>query len=155
LLAKPLAFAAAAALATSSILSCHSARHAEASSATNAPAISDAAFLAQVDVGAGLFANRCAGCHGADGSGGRAPAVIGDGTLPAAPRERSRRTQQLNSAADLNSYIAQNMPPNARARARMTPDDTLALVAFLLSSRGVIHTGELTPDNVDALAVSN
>ena len=150
--AKPLAVAAIAAI---TIVGCRSAQHANATIATEAPAVSDAAFLAQAEAGAGLFANRCAGCHGADGSGGRAPAVIGDGTLPAAPRERSRRTQQLNSAADLNTYIAQNMPPNARARAQMTPDDTLSLVAFLLSSRGVIHTGELTPDNVDALAISN
>ena len=91
MIAKPLAVVAVATITTLAVFGCQSAQYAEASSATNTPTVSDAAFLAQVDVGAGLFASRCANCHGADGSGRRAPAVIGEGSLPAAPRERSRR----------------------------------------------------------------
>jgi mono/diheme cytochrome c family protein len=54
------------------------------------------------DQGRAVYATSCAGCHGAQGEGGTAPALIGQNvTFP-----------RFSTAQDLLGYITQRMPAN-------------------------------------------
>src|SRR3546814_4514430 len=60
----------------------------------------------RVSMGERLYAQQCAGCHGADVDGGVGPALRGRALLP-----QSRA--QAPTAADLDIWIRANMPGSA------------------------------------------
>jgi S-disulfanyl-L-cysteine oxidoreductase SoxD len=83
-------------------------------------------------------AKGCAGCHGATGTGGRAPVLL---AKPAAPNvttwDRGRVLPvRAPYATVVWDYINRAMPMNREGT--LTPDEVYALTAFLLSINGVI-----------------
>lgn len=79
--------------------------------------------------GQSVFANRCASCHGADGQGGTAPAVIG----------ASAHLGEYNTAQGLLGYVETNMP--ALNPGSLSHQEYLNIVAYLL-----IQNGDLSAD---------
>ena len=72
----------------------------------------------QVTLGAVLFAEDCADCHGAKGQGideSGVPALVGADALPINPRESNKlRRSQLQTAADV--FYFTHEPPAAEPR---------------------------------------
>jgi S-disulfanyl-L-cysteine oxidoreductase SoxD len=113
--------------------------------------------------GAPIFAQKCAACHGAIGSGGRAPTLIRRQGAPqnaaltnSAPAPRAMAGMQMGPpclqpcVSDANvialhspyatviwDYISRGMPLNKEGT--LTPDEAYALTAFLLYKNGVIQ----------------
>jgi cytochrome c553 len=77
----------------------------------------------QIAAGQKTFANVCARCHGADGSGARAPRLIGldQGALGS-----------FANAEEVSSYVASNMPVSSKPEA-------YAVVAWVLQQNGVAN----------------
>ena len=97
--------------------------------------------------GAPLYAQKCAGCHGATGSGGRAPQLIkSESTTPApgnqppclAPCIRGANVMGIYSpyATTIWDYINRGMPFGKEGS--LKPNEVYALTAFLLYKSGVI-----------------
>jgi S-disulfanyl-L-cysteine oxidoreductase SoxD len=99
--------------------------------------------------GATLYAQKCAACHGATGSGGRAPQLIKtDNTAgpPATGKEppclapciRGANVMGIHSpyATTIWDYINRGMPFGKEGS--LKPDEVYALTAFLLYKNGVI-----------------
>ena len=98
--------------------------------------------------GAPLYAQKCAACHGATGSGGRAPQLIKtDTTAPApggkqppclSPCIRGTNVMGIHSpyATTIWDYINRGMPFGKEGT--LKPDEVYALTAFLLYKNGVI-----------------
>ena len=98
--------------------------------------------------GAPLYAQKCAACHGATGSGGRAPQLIKtDTTAPApggkqppclSPCIRGTNVMGIHSpyATAIWDYINRGMPFGKEGT--LKPDEVYALTAFLLYKNGVI-----------------
>ena len=98
--------------------------------------------------GASLYAQKCAACHGATGSGGRAPQLIKtDATTPAtggkqppclSPCIRGANVMGIHSpyATTIWDYINRGMPFGKEGT--LKPDEGYALTAFLLYKNGVI-----------------
>jgi mono/diheme cytochrome c family protein len=98
--------------------------------------------LTQVEVGQRAYAHACAGCHGDAGEGGRAIALLGEGSLPATRDGRP----DFRTAADLLAWLPVAMPP--RERDRLAPAEYAAIVAFVLEAHGVDLQGQnVTEDN--------
>lgn len=72
------------------------------------------------DLGNTVFGNRCQGCHGAGGQGGRAPALVG----------ASSNISKYTTAKGLLDYIGTAMPKNAPAS--LTADEYRQVVCYLL-----------------------
>ncbi len=91
---------------------------------------------AQVARGGEVYAERCAGCHGASGEGGgRAPRLVGEGALPLEPPSpESARQVRFATAGDVLDWVSANMPPRGGS---LPADDYAAVVAFALSANGV------------------
>ncbi len=89
-----------------------------------APALYTAA---QAQTGAAIFANQCAGCHGADLGGLAGPALTG----PAF--HQMAATRGLNGATLLDA-ISRTMPLTAPGK--LQPEEYAALVAFILQRSG-------------------
>jgi S-disulfanyl-L-cysteine oxidoreductase SoxD len=96
--------------------------------------------------GALLFVQKgCAGCHGAKGSGGRAPTLIkSDGTTKStvpclSPCINDSNVMALHSpfATVIWDYINRGMPLNKEGT--LKADEVYALTAFLLYKNGVIQ----------------
>lgn len=95
--------------------------------------------------GAPLFAQKCAACHGATGSGGPAPMLIkpSSGTKVStpclAPCINEGNVMALHSpyATTLWDYINRGMP--FRQEGTLKPDEVYALTAFILFKNGVIQ----------------
>ena len=79
----------------------------------------------------------CAGCHGADGTGGKAP-VLKARLGPETDTWRRGRVLPVRSpfATTVWDYINRGMPLNREGT--LTPDEVYALTAFLLNINGVI-----------------
>lgn len=99
--------------------------------------------------GAPLFAQKCASCHGATGSGGRAPQLIKYETPPAkeppclSPCIRGATVMGLHSpyATTIWDYINRGMPFSKEGT--LKPDEVYALTAFLLFKNGVIPENQV------------
>jgi S-disulfanyl-L-cysteine oxidoreductase SoxD len=97
--------------------------------------------------GAALFVQKgCAGCHGAKGSGGRAPTLIkSDGStksdLPClSPCINDSNVMALKApfATIIWDYINRGMP--LFKEGSLTPNEVYAITAFLLYKNGVIQS---------------
>ena len=102
--------------------------------------------------GAPLYAQKCASCHGATGSGGRAPELIrSESTTPApgkqppclSPCIRGANVMAIHSpyATTIWDYINRGMPLGAEGT--LKPDEVYALTAFLLYRHDVIKEDEV------------
>jgi hypothetical protein len=97
--------------------------------------------------GAPLYAQKCAACHGATGSGGRAPQLIkSESTTPPpgnqppclSPCIRGANVMAIHSpyATTIWDYINRGMPFGKEGS--LQPNEVYALTAFLLYKNGVI-----------------
>lgn len=92
----------------------------------------------QVARGAELYAAECANCHGANGRGGKSPALVGlaQGALSLAPPKTAKyRKTSFKTAADVRDFMVKTMPPTAPQS--LGPGDAHALLAFLLRENAV------------------
>jgi hypothetical protein len=108
--------------------------------------------------GAELYVRKgCASCHGATGSGGRAPTLIkSDGTSKSSmpclsPCVNDSNAMALHSpfATTIWDYISRGMPINKEGT--LTADEVYALTAFLLFKNGVIPEAQV----LDAQSLPN
>jgi mono/diheme cytochrome c family protein len=97
-------------------------------------------------LGAGIFAQKCAMCHGPHGEGmGPYPQLIGR-TPPAGfvfasdPKAPKTIGNYWPYATTVYDYVHRTMPFNAPGS--LSPDETYSLVAYLLSENGVIPASE-------------
>ena len=103
--------------------------------------------------GAGIYTQKCAACHGANGEGGSAEALVGaepKTTAPFGPEyERWRGTRPdvpftignyWPYATTLFDYLRRAMP--ASAPGSLSSDETYALVAWLLAKNEIITEGD-------------
>jgi S-disulfanyl-L-cysteine oxidoreductase SoxD len=99
--------------------------------------------------GAQLFMQKgCAGCHGASGSGGKAPILIKRDNPPKntpclSPCITDNTVMSLHSpyATVLWDYIHRGMPFGKEGS--LKPDEVYSIVAFLLYKNGVIKEDEV------------
>ncbi len=99
--------------------------------------------------GAQLFADKCAACHGATGSGGPAPMLIKPAIAPKKPLPclspciGPGNVMALHSpyATTIWDYIHRAMPFGQEGT--LKPDEVYALTAFLLYKNGVIKEDDV------------
>ncbi len=90
----------------------------------------------QAQRGGDIFSDSCAGCHGADASGGFGPALVGPGSLG-----------RFATAADVFAFASVNMPRNDPGS--LPTQSYVDIIAWLLDARGIEPSGsELTTDNL-------
>jgi cytochrome c len=95
--------------------------------------------------GAGVYAQKCAVCHGASGEGQATyPKLIGPAAPPgfafaSDPKIPKTIGNYWPYATTLYDYIHRAMPLTAPGS--LTPDQTYAVTAFLLSREGIIPPG--------------
>ena len=94
------------------------------------------------DQGAKLYAQKCAACHGANGSGGLAPAVVVNKDPTATGRQRRVMVAKVPFAPVLWDYINRAMPMKV-GPGTLTPDEVYSLTAFLLYKNDVIKENEV------------
>ena len=101
-------------------------------------------------LGAQVFAQTCARCHGRAGEGSRlGPAVIGPTALPSRPRAGARtRRGSFSTAMDIGMFIKGNMPPGGP---QPPMSDIAATLAWLLHSNGTTPTQTISPSTADAI----
>lgn len=88
----------------------------------------------QVARGQALYGQHCASCHGADGTGESAPAVVGPGVLT-----------RFSNAAEVFAFASEKMPGNAPGT--LSDEDMLAILAFDLHANGIELEAPLAPAN--------
>ena len=99
--------------------------------------------------GAPLYAQKCAACHGATGSGGPAPMLIKRENPPPSsgpclsPCIRDANVMAMHSpyATTIWDYINRGMP--FKQEGTLKPDEVYALTAFLLYKNGVIKEDDV------------
>ncbi len=115
---------------------------------TGTSAADDPAALAraQIERGARLYADNCAGCHGDQGQGSdEVPPVVGPGALPLdPPRGAKFRTTRFRTALDVAQFVVEAMPPPPAEK--LTEDEYWAILAFDLSANGVALSEPVGPD---------
>jgi cytochrome c len=114
-----------------------------APSASSAPSTAQANDDGKLQAmrGAKLYAENCASCHGANGEGTRAPAVVGEDALPLDPRpEQKYRKVQFHTALDVAQFVAKNMPP--KNPGSLEESDYWDILAFDLEANGVPVAGK-------------
>ena len=104
--------------------------------------------------GAPLYAQKCAACHGATGSGGRAPQLIKTDSTAAAGKEppclapciRGANVMAIHSpyATTIWDYINRGMPFGKEGS--LKPDEVYALTAFLLYKNGIIPEDQVVDE---------
>lgn len=108
-------------------------------------------FDQQVELGAMLFAEHCAQCHGDMGQGtDKAPRVVGlsEGALPLdPPPSRQLRKEQFVTVGDVANFVVMNMPANAPGS--LMTDEYLAILAFDLQANGITLDQPLTLELAD------
>lgn len=88
------------------------------------------------EAGAAVFAERCASCHGSEGAGGPADALVGGiGTL-AGPKPLLSVGSFWPYATTLFDYIRRAMPYDSPGS--LTNDEVYALTAHLLERNGIV-----------------
>src|SRR5882762_5012311 len=97
--------------------------------------------------GAPLYAQKCASCHGATGSGGRAPQLIKSESTSGgpclSPCIRGANVMAIHSpyATTIWDYINRGMP--FAKEGSLKADEVYALTAFLLFKNGVIPEDQM------------
>jgi hypothetical protein len=99
--------------------------------------------------GAPIFAQKCAACHGATGSGGPAPNLIKEKGAPTpgmpclVPCITEDNVMSLHSpyATTIWDFINRGMP--LLQERTLKPNEVYALTAFLLFKNGVIHEDDV------------
>jgi hypothetical protein len=99
--------------------------------------------------GAPIFAQKCAACHGATGSGGPAPNLIKEKGAPTpgmpclVPCITEDNVMSLHSpyATTIWDFINRGMP--LLQERTLKPNEVYALTAFLLYKNGVIHEDDV------------
>ena len=92
--------------------------------------------------GAKVYGRGCAGCHGATGTGGRAPVLKGTAASNADTWKRGRILPIRSPfATTVWDYINRAMPLNREGT--LTADEVYALTAFLLYINDVIPEDEI------------
>ena len=86
--------------------------------------------------GAAIYAERCAGCHGSSGEGGRAIELVGDRALLASDAPDRGIAVHWPYAPPLYDYVRRAMPPEAPYS--LGPSETYAVVARLLELNGLV-----------------
>lgn len=122
-------------------------------------------------LGAALYQQNCAGCHGERGkSVSTAPNIMGAGALPVLPAERNPNTlpgagdpetmrlmaltrpagapsrDPFHTAQDLYDYVSRKMPLPAAKSGRLAVEQYWAIINFMLLAHGV----QLPPEGVTA-----
>ena len=121
-----------------------------AKTASTAPA----SVTAQVEHGATVYAANCAECHGKSGEGKKGPRLVGSGAFPLNPRpDQKVRKIAFHTAADVATFVTQNMPPSADARADIEESDYWAVLAFALSANGVKLQAPVGPGNAKSIVL--
>ena len=111
-------------------------------------------FAEQVELGQKLYAENCASCHGASGTGGKAPPVVGlkSGALPLNPPPTAKaRKTQFKTVADIADFVTKNMPPTAPGS--LTPEQYWAILAFDLKANGINLDKKLDASVAQNLAI--
>jgi cytochrome c len=105
--------------------------------------------------GSQLFAANCAKCHGDAGQGSEdAPPLVGKGALPLDPRpDQKLRKAKFHTAMDVASFVTQQMPPKASDRAKLTPEDYWAILAFALNANGVAVKEPVSPGKAASIVL--
>jgi len=87
--------------------------------------------------GGQVFAAHCAACHGATGHGGPFPALVGGDPWGRTDPPKLRTVGNYwPYATTLYDYIRRAMPQNAPGS--LTPDQTYAVIAWLLARNGIV-----------------
>ena len=95
----------------------------------------------QTAVGAKLYAENCASCHGSGGEGtAKVPAVVGKAALPLDAPAGHKRNAKFHTAADIFAWVKANMPPDKPGS--LTDEQYAAILAFDLKANGVDMTGK-------------
>ncbi len=97
-----------------------------------------ATFTEQVALGATLYAEHCAKCHGDNGEGDEGPRVVGlaQGALPLdPPPSRKVRKTRFVTVADVAEFAVANMPP--KKAGTLSTEEYLAVLAFDLKANGI------------------
>lgn len=108
------------------------------SNATVAAEPAPSTFEEQVALGQKLYGERCAGCHGASGEGGKGPRLVGldEGALPLEPRADAKyRKGTFRTVADVAAFVTQNMPPGKGGA--LTGEEYWSVLAFDLKANGI------------------
>ena len=110
--------------------------------------------------GGEVYARKCAACHGANGEGGSAEALVGaepKSSAPFGPAYEQWRSGRADVpftvgnywpyATTIFDYVRRAMP--ASTPGSLTANETYSLVAWLLASNGII--AETAPMNTETL----
>ena len=111
-------------------------------------------FAEQVELGQKTYGEHCASCHGASGTGGKAPPVVGlsKGALPLNPPSTSKyRKTQFKTVADIADFVTKSMPPTAPGS--LSADQYWAILAFDLKANGINLDKKLDPSLAQTLTV--
>lgn len=103
---------------------------------------------AQIERGRKAYVASCAECHGPALAGThRAPALVGEGSLPLEPPAGSGRRNPFLSAADVADYVVEYMPPNGD----LLESDTeyWAILAYMMHFGGYESGVPLGPGNAN------
>jgi mono/diheme cytochrome c family protein len=122
----------------------------EAASATATPAT----FDDQVALGGQLYAANCAGCHGDQGQGGKAPRVVGlkEGALPLDPPAGAKfRKVQFKTVGDVAKWVSAHMPPEKGGS--LTEEQYFAILAFDLKANGINLPAKLDMPTAESLEI--
>jgi cytochrome c len=108
----------------------------------NAPSSANEDGEAQAARGAKLYADKCASCHGADGSGTKdGPPVVGKNALPLDPPAGAKyRKTQFHTALDVAQFVVKAMP--ADNPGSLKEDEYWDILAFDLKANGVPVAGK-------------
>lgn len=118
------------------------------------PASSPRTADQQIARGGQLFVANCAKCHGDSGQGSEdAPPLVGQGALPLDPRPEQKRAVKFHTAQDVAQFVTTQMPPKESARAKITPDDYWAILAFALNANGVALKEPAGPGNAASIVL--
>ena len=112
-------------------------------------------FEAQAALGAKVYAEYCAECHGASGEGtDKAPRLVGldEGALPLdPPASRKVRKEQFVTVADVANFAVMNMPANKPGS--LSTKNYLAVLAFDLKANGITLKQPLDLDLAETLTI--
>lgn len=87
-------------------------------------------------IGAALYADRCAACHGSGGEGGSALELQGDAASLTTPFPDRGIGVYWPNAPALFDYVRRAMPPAKPSS--LSADETYAVIAFLLAINGLL-----------------
>ena len=115
------------------------------------PASGGGSLDAQVASGKALYGANCASCHGANGTGGEDPAVVGikTGALPIRAAAGSKRTAKFQTASDLYQYVKTTMPQDGPGT--LKDGEYLAVTAWMLQANGIAVSAPLDATNAASI----